>query len=186
MAGLKQTGLLSGQEWGWFAGLVSLVGQQKSAELMWLKLPMEKLQRKTRPGRLWLPKGQGWGLSPPLEAQCLLLFDSYFIRQAAQRGRTSPLLLTALPGGWSRHVCPLNTQGTAAQSGAELTQGHTANSGLGQDGLTLCLGQRFSTGVPQEFLKHAIPGCLVRGTDLFSLRLSNLKKKKKWQQPTQQ
>ena len=37
--------------------------------------------------------------------------------------------------------------------------------------------QRFSTGVPQEFLKHAVPDYLVKGTDLFSLRLSNLKKK---------
>ena len=34
-------------------------------------------------------------------------------------------------------------------------------------------GQQFSTGVLQEFLKHAIPDCVVRGTDLFSLRLSN-------------
>ena len=37
------------------------------------------------------------------------------------------------------------------------------------------------TGVPQ-FFKHAICDYLVRGTDLFSLRLSN----KKRQQPTQQ
>ena len=29
--------------------------------------------------------------------------------------------------------------------------------------------------MPQEFLKHAIPDYLVRGTDLFSLRLSNKK-----------
>ena len=33
----------------------------------------------------------------------------------------------------------------------------------------------FQTGVPQEFLKHAIPDYLVRGTDLLSLRLSNKK-----------
>ena len=31
------------------------------------------------------------------------------------------------------------------------------------------------TGVPQIFLKHAIPDYLVRGTDLFTLRLSNIK-----------
>ena len=41
--------------------------------------------------------------------------------------------------------------------------------------------QRFSTGVPWEFLKHATPGYLVMGTDLFSLRRS---KKKKSQQAT--
>ena len=35
--------------------------------------------------------------------------------------------------------------------------------------------QRFSTSVPQEFIKHAIPDYLVRGTDLFSLRSSNKK-----------
>ena len=29
------------------------------------------------------------------------------------------------------------------------------------------LSQGFSAGVPQEFLKHAIPDCLVRGPDLF-------------------
>ena len=29
--------------------------------------------------------------------------------------------------------------------------------------------------MPQDFLKHAIPDYLVRGTDLFSLRLSNKK-----------
>ena len=32
------------------------------------------------------------------------------------------------------------------------------------------LQQQFSTGMLQEFLKHAIPNYLVRGTDLFSLR----------------
>ena len=37
------------------------------------------------------------------------------------------------------------------------------------------LGQRFSTPVQQEFLKHAIPAYLARGTDLSSLRLSNKK-----------
>ena len=37
-------------------------------------------------------------------------------------------------------------------------------------------GVGFSTGVPQGFLKHAVPDCLVRGTDLFSLRLSNYKR----------
>ena len=31
------------------------------------------------------------------------------------------------------------------------------------------------TGVPKEFLKRVIPDYLVRGTDLFSLRLSDLK-----------
>ena len=35
--------------------------------------------------------------------------------------------------------------------------------------------QRFSTGVPEEFLKHAISDYLVRGTDLFSFRLSSKK-----------
>ena len=39
----------------------------------------------------------------------------------------------------------------------------------------LRLTQRFSTGGPREVLKHAIPDYLVRGTDLFSLRLSNKK-----------
>ena len=33
--------------------------------------------------------------------------------------------------------------------------------------------QQFPISVLQEFLKHAIPNYLVRGTDLFSLRLSN-------------
>ena len=37
------------------------------------------------------------------------------------------------------------------------------------------LWQRFSSGVPQEVLKHAIPHYLVRGTALFSLRPSNRK-----------
>ena len=37
------------------------------------------------------------------------------------------------------------------------------------------LNQQFLAGVPQEFLKHAIPDYLVRGTNLFSLRLSNKK-----------
>ena len=30
-----------------------------------------------------------------------------------------------------------------------------------------------STSVPQEFLKHAVPDYVVRGTHLFSLRFSN-------------
>lgn len=38
--------------------------------------------------------------------------------------------------------------------------------------LHIPLAQRFSTGVPQEFLKHAIPNYLVRGMDLFSFRWS--------------
>ena len=46
------------------------------------------------------------------------------------------------------------------------------------------LEQQFSTGVPQEFLKHTKPDYLVSGTDLFTFKLS--KKKKKRQQPTQQ
>ena len=37
----------------------------------------------------------------------------------------------------------------------------------------ILLNEQVSTGVLQEFLKHAIPDYLVRGTDLFSLRLSN-------------
>ena len=37
------------------------------------------------------------------------------------------------------------------------------------------LEQRFGTSALQEFLKHAIPDYLVRGTNLFSLRLSNTK-----------
>ena len=49
----------------------------------------------------------------------------------------------------------------------------------------IALDQWFSTGVLQEFLTHAIPDCVVRGTDLFSLRLSK-KKKKKRKQPTHQ
>ena len=32
-----------------------------------------------------------------------------------------------------------------------------------------CLGQQFSTGVPQEFLKHAVPDYLSRDIDLFPL-----------------
>ncbi|KAF6075100.1 hypothetical protein HJG60_009498 [Phyllostomus discolor] len=43
-------------------------------------------------------------------------------------------------------------------------------------------GRRFSTIMPQKtpwcatgFLKHAAPACLVRGADLFPLRLSNKK-----------
>ena len=39
----------------------------------------------------------------------------------------------------------------------------------------MCPDYQFSTGVPQEFLKHAIPSYLVRGTDSIPLRLSNLK-----------
>ena len=35
--------------------------------------------------------------------------------------------------------------------------------------------QGFSSGVPQEFLKHAMPDYLARGTDLFSLKLSGKK-----------
>ena len=35
--------------------------------------------------------------------------------------------------------------------------------------------KRFSTGGPHEFLKHATPDHLVRGTELFTLRLRNLK-----------
>ena len=35
------------------------------------------------------------------------------------------------------------------------------------------LCQQFSTSILQGFLKHAMPDYLVRGTDLFSLRLSN-------------
>ena len=42
-------------------------------------------------------------------------------------------------------------------------------------GLCIPGEQRFSTGVPQECLKHATPAYLVRGTDLFSLRLSSKK-----------
>lgn len=37
------------------------------------------------------------------------------------------------------------------------------------------LDQRFSTVVPQAFLKHATPAYAVRSTDLFFLRLSNEK-----------
>ena len=37
------------------------------------------------------------------------------------------------------------------------------------------LEQQFSTVVPQEFLKHAMPDYLARGTDLFSLKLSGKK-----------
>ena len=35
--------------------------------------------------------------------------------------------------------------------------------------------EQFSTSVPQEFFKHAMPDYLIRGTDLFSFRLSNKK-----------
>ena len=37
----------------------------------------------------------------------------------------------------------------------------------------VCVKQQIATGVLQEFLKHAFPDYLVRGTDLFSLRLSS-------------
>ena len=40
--------------------------------------------------------------------------------------------------------------------------------------VTCYLDQQFLTSVPQEFLKHVIPELyLVRGTDPFSLTLSN-------------
>ena len=45
--------------------------------------------------------------------------------------------------------------------------------------LLSCLDQQFPAGVLQEFLKHAIPDYLVRGTYLCSLRLSNKNNKKK-------
>ena len=38
------------------------------------------------------------------------------------------------------------------------------------DSSSVGLEQRFSTGVPQEFLKHAMLDYSVRSTDLFSLR----------------
>ena len=41
------------------------------------------------------------------------------------------------------------------------------------DSSSVGLEQRFSTGVPQEFLKHSVADCLVRGAELFSHRLSN-------------
>ena len=41
--------------------------------------------------------------------------------------------------------------------------------------MTNSLDQRFSNGVSQEFLKHAVPASLVRSTDLISLRLSSKK-----------
>jgi hypothetical protein len=37
------------------------------------------------------------------------------------------------------------------------------------------LNQQFFTAVPEEFLKPATPDYVVRDTDLFSFRLSNLK-----------
>ena len=40
----------------------------------------------------------------------------------------------------------------------------------------IILDQGFSTGVLQEFVEHAVPDYLCRGTDLFFLRLSNKKK----------
>ena len=40
---------------------------------------------------------------------------------------------------------------------------------------TATVKQQFSTGMPQEFLKHAIPDYLVRSIDLFALRLSDKK-----------
>ena len=39
----------------------------------------------------------------------------------------------------------------------------------------IILDQGFSTGVLQEFVEHAVPDYLCRGTDLFFLRLSNKK-----------
>lgn len=45
--------------------------------------------------------------------------------------------------------------------------------GMEEKYLRVFLGQRFSTGVPQEFLKCAILDYLVRGTCLFPLRLLN-------------
>ena len=43
------------------------------------------------------------------------------------------------------------------------------------EGTDTVLRQRFSPGGLQEFLKHATPDYLIRGTDLFFLRLSNKK-----------
>ena len=48
--------------------------------------------------------------------------------------------------------------------------------GAGSETWTTLLGQQFSTGVPQEFLKHAIPDDVVKVTDLFSLTVSDKKK----------
>ena len=41
--------------------------------------------------------------------------------------------------------------------------------------LLLSFGQQFSTGALREFPKCTVSDYLVRGTDLFSLRLSNKK-----------
>ena len=46
---------------------------------------------------------------------------------------------------------------------------------LKQDYMLCSLPKQFSTGVLQEFLKHAISDYLVKGTDLFFFRLSNKK-----------
>ena len=40
---------------------------------------------------------------------------------------------------------------------------------------SILLHQQILTSALQEFLKYATPGSLVRGTDLFSLQLSNKK-----------
>lgn len=44
---------------------------------------------------------------------------------------------------------------------------------LSHSDLPFLLNQRFPTGELQELLKHTIPIDLVRGTDLFSIRLLN-------------
>ena len=49
------------------------------------------------------------------------------------------------------------------------------NSLLEGQMVNIYLDQRFSTSVLQEFLKCAVPDYTVRGTDLFSLRLSDKK-----------
>ena len=49
------------------------------------------------------------------------------------------------------------------------------SSGRTQKKSAVTLEQQFSTGVLEQLLKHAIADYVVRGTDLFSLRLSNKK-----------
>ena len=49
------------------------------------------------------------------------------------------------------------------ERGREDKQGNTSDT----------IDQQLSAAEPQASLKLAIPDCLVRGTDLFSLRLSN-------------
>ena len=77
------------------------------------------------------------------------------------------LLLPVLPSLYPVSSSPL-------LSGLEVPSFSDA-SVVGVRGRSSCLGQWFSTGRPQECLKHEISDSLVRGTDPFPLTLSDKK-----------